>query len=119
MSLRHLFPEKTLDEKYPTIAEALAHDGYRTGAFSANPSDIDDAVLKWMIRDRSRPFFAFLNYFDVHVPYRPPLSYSRRFGDPDPVGMFHGDDYDDCIVYIDDYIGRLMKEVRAQGLAGC
>jgi len=188
MSLRHLFPEKSLNEKYPTIAEAMAREGYRTGAFSANPlyftrqlgftrgfhhfddyfhssgdmffrtvygrkfaglmrrrivqrallrlnlnslldmkvsavdgtprraSAIDDAALRWMIHDRSRPFFAFLNYFDVHVPYRPPLSYPRKFGDPDPVKMFDADDYDDCIVYIDDYIGRLMKDLSAQGL---
>jgi hypothetical protein len=32
--------------------------------------DINRAVLSWL--DQDKPFFVFLNYFDVHDPYVPP-----------------------------------------------
>jgi arylsulfatase A-like enzyme len=117
-----------LDDTYPTIAEALAARGYRTGAFNGNfetvtkrwgfargfdhfedyyqtipqlavssfygrfleyyvlhkvlnmefsidrrwaPS-INQSALDWMDQDTERPFFTFINYYDVHAPYISP-----------------------------------------------
>jgi hypothetical protein len=37
-------------------------------------TEITDDVLRWIGKDRDRPFFAFANYFDVHDPYIAPDS---------------------------------------------
>jgi arylsulfatase A-like enzyme len=74
---------------------------------------VNDEVLRWIARDRSRPFFAFLNYFDVHYPYGGPQAYPKpSWGQTGTV-----DAYDDSVKYVDDYIGRLMQELERRGLA--
>lgn len=40
---------------------------------------ISRAFLDWAEADKGRPFFAFLNYYDAHVPYLPPEPYRSRF----------------------------------------
>jgi arylsulfatase A-like enzyme len=106
------------------------------GAYLTN-----DAFLGWLRQRRpDRPFFAFLNYFDAHAPYVPPPGYVGRFGiRPRPprdydfllgnMGMAIAKDptmkrdaamardcYDDCIAFLDDQLGRLLEELRGQGL---
>jgi arylsulfatase A-like enzyme len=97
------------------------------------------AVLDWLRRRRrDRPFFAFVNYYDVHDPYIPPAAYAGRFGitpraprdyqllldfeqsnkdtiDPRDALMAR-DCYDDCIAFLDDQLGRLLEELLSQGL---
>jgi len=99
---------------------------------------ITDACLDWLgRRARDRPFFAFLNYFDAHDPYVPPPEFADRFGirptSPrdyqfliDFAHMKTGrslrdvvmarDCYDDCIAFLDNQLGRLLEELRGQGL---
>ena len=44
------------------------------------PADvINTSFLRWLDRDGSRPFFAFLNYFDAHEPYIAPSPFRERF----------------------------------------
>ena len=62
--------------------------------------------------DRGRPFFAFLNYYDAHLPYDPPAPWRTKFG-PEPRAL---DLYDGAIAYIDDSLGRLFDELRRRGL---
>jgi arylsulfatase A-like enzyme len=106
------------------------------GAWGTN-----EAFLGWLRRRRSdRPFFAFLNYFDAHAPYVPPPGYEGRFGirprpprdyqfllgnmemamDNNPTMkrdiQMARDCYDDCIAFLDDELGRLLEELRGQGL---
>lgn len=184
---------RPLDDRYPTIAEALRARGYRTGAFSGNvllfnraqgfgrgflhfedyfhtlgdavmrtlygretrkyvvsrlriediigrrrAAAINPAVVRWIERDRSHPFFAFLNYFDTHDPYVPPQPYRSMFAtSKHPGGLLRTpeagdilslpdmtpeqlqgeiDAYDGAIAYTDDYIGRLLADLRQQGL---
>ena len=90
------------------------------------------------LRQSDRPFFAFLNYFDAHHPYVPPQEYAGRFGvsprsrqdyqflldfahaNKDASGtrnlLMARDCYDDCIAFVDDQLGRLLDELRGQGL---
>ncbi len=74
---------------------------------------VNHEVLTWIDRDRQRPFFAFLNYFDVHDPYGAPRNYPR----PSWPRQTDIDAYDDGVKYVDDYIGRLMDELVRRGLA--
>jgi arylsulfatase A-like enzyme len=100
-------------------------------------SSINEEFLDWLDRiGGDRPFFAFLNYFDAHVPYDPVPDLERRFrrGSPRrfewiewgirsawfplnlPVapGSLAGeiDAYDAAIASIDAEISRLLEELR-------
>jgi arylsulfatase A-like enzyme len=99
---------------------------------------INEAFLDWLPRRMAgRPFFAFLNYFDAHDPYLPPSEYAGRSGIrpaserdyrllTDFAHLQGGvavrdvvmarDGYDDCIAFLDDQLGRLLTELKVQGL---
>ncbi len=65
---------------------------------------VTDAAIRWFgDRDRDRPFFAWVHYFDPHEPYAPPPPFSQRF---------EGRPYDGEIAYMDSQLGRLLKAMR-------
>ncbi len=97
---------------------------------------VTDSTLDWVRRNPGRPFFAFLNYFDVHDPYLPPRPYRSRFsGGRDVGGLLNEfqrptppvltseqlqseiDAYDGAIAYVDDQIERLLKGLEEQGMS--
>jgi arylsulfatase A-like enzyme len=186
----HAAEEEPLDNRYPTIAEALRERGYRTAAFSANhmwfsrsrgfgrgflrfedyfntPQDmvlrtfwgrkltrsilfplglnnllvlkpasaVTDSTLRWIRQNPEKPYFAFLNYLDVHDPYLPPQPFRGRFSNGKDVGGILNefqrptppdltpeqlqseiDAYDGAIAYVDYQIGRLLEGLKEQGL---
>lgn len=70
--------------------EVATHDGLRAllgwhELLNRKPAErVNHDFLEWLEnRARSRPFFAFLNYFDAHEPYEPPEAFRRRFVDAD------------------------------------
>jgi arylsulfatase A-like enzyme len=74
---------------------------------------VNHEVLEWLDRDRQRPFFAFLNYFDVHDPYGGPRTYPK----PSWPQQNDVDAYDDGVKYVDDSIGKLVEELGQRGFA--
>ncbi len=88
--------------------------------------------LEWVSHRGKRPFFAFLNYFDAHDPYRPPPPFNTRFGADTarPWRPEHNkaqhlgpveaerelDAYDGGIAYLDHETDRLLKALEARGL---
>jgi len=182
---------RVLDDTYPTIAEALAARGYRTGAFNGNfetvkrqwgfargfahfedyyqsvsnmavssvygrfleyyalhkvlnmefkfdrrwAPEINQSALQWIDQDAERPFFVFINYFDVHAPYvSPDRAKFSQF--PNPGGLVNTDwttadiynpktpeqiqgeidAYDGGIYYTDQQIDLLLKELDKRGV---
>lgn len=85
------------------------------GAFGIrkHADEVNREFLAWMARDRQHPFFAFLNYFDVHDPYGGPSSYVK----PSWSQVSDIDRYDDGVKYTDDCLGRLMDELQRDGIA--
>jgi arylsulfatase A-like enzyme len=77
--------------------------------------EINKAALQWIDRDRTRPFFAFLNYFDVHSPYGPGQSIGQKFSHGHGTDV---DDYDDVVADADGYVGDLLHELDRRGLSG-
>lgn len=74
---------------------------------------VNAELLRWIDRDRQRPFFAFLNYMDVHHPYGAPADYPRS---PWNQGAAI-DNYDEGLRYVDESIGQLLAELEQRGLA--
>jgi arylsulfatase A-like enzyme len=75
--------------------------------------EIDQSVLAWIDRDHARPFFAFLNYYDVHGPYGPMHSVGRKFSHGQGTAV---DYYDDGVADMDGYIGDLLHQLDRRGL---
>lgn len=86
------------------------------GAFGVRKraDDVNQEMLRWVGRDRNRPFFAFLNYLDVHYKYGGPSTYPKPAWDRGTTI----DEYDAGVAYVDDSIGRLLAQLDRLGLAG-
>ena len=53
------------------------------------------------------PFFAWVHFFDPHLPYRPPAPYDREFA---------ADPYDGEVAFMDEAVGAVLGRLRAKGL---
>ena len=191
------------DDRYPTLPEVLARNGYRTGAFSGNylyfsgnlgfkrgfirfedyfhstfdgftrtlygreidrlffkrekirrllirmgflsidelqplgnsswmmrkrASEVNREALHWIDRDSTRPFFVFMNYFDVHRPYTTPPGSPRKFVHLDTHGLWldqidsptpggRTNAYDECIAYEDHQLQEFLDQLKLRGLS--
>ena len=98
--------------------------------------EVNGSFLRWVDSRPGKPFFAVLNYFDVHDPYFPPQPYRTRFSKlRNPGGIIDEslashtvpataeelqgevDAYDGAIAYTDDQIGQLLAELKKRCLA--
>ena len=109
------------------------------GIRSRDAREINKAFFDWLPRRRrDRPFFAFLNYFDTHMPYipppRPPAHFGNQPGSPRDYQhlldfefadmnkmspqeiLMTRDYYNDCIAFLDQQLGNLLDELERQGL---
>lgn len=102
---------------------------------------LNRGLLSWLDhRDSTRPFFAFINYYDAHEPYLPPPEFDRRFASnaprrpyltdqsirgarrllklrmtPAEISREH-DAYAASLAYLDFEIGRLVDSLESRGL---
>jgi arylsulfatase A-like enzyme len=100
---------------------------------------INREVVGWLEKNASQQFFLFLHYMDTHFPYNPPAEYKTIFPAEKPGDMSERDisnawgsmedrellkeikgwmtaQYDGEIRYVDDEIGRLLKEFERLGI---
>jgi arylsulfatase A-like enzyme len=108
-------------------------------ALKPRATRLNAKALDWITQQKSRPFFTYLHYMDVHEPYDPPAPYDTLFKSDTTLkvksseiarfksGHFFyetgSDDlnhyldlYDGEISYVDHYIGRLLNQMQADGL---
>ena len=116
--------------------------GYRDEPGRKGAREVNREFLRWVDRSPKTHFFAFLNYWDVHLPYLPPQPYGSLFTNPNKAHQ-NGlgdltdeatdqdqatnvsraqlrsgrDAYDGAIAYVDAQIGQLISELEARGLA--
>lgn len=75
---------------------------------SERPADAVAALFSsWIDGTGPEPFFAWVHFFDPHLPYRPPAPYSREFA---------SNPYDGEIAFMDEAIGRVIGKLRERGL---
>lgn len=93
-----------------------------------------DRAIQWLSSHADRPSLLMLHLMDVHLPYKEPQSYrglfagaapiqlDRAFIKPDVIAAARRGDiaklshyvvdrYDGCIRYVDDQVGRLLREL--------
>ena len=95
-----------------------------------NAEDVNTAFLSWMDRRGDRPFFAVLNHFDAHEPYRPPAPFDTAYAapgarywgaddaselTPEVLGQLR-DAYDGSIRYMDHELGKLLAALESRGV---
>ena len=115
-------------------------DNIRAGDVSLQKTaeQVTGHFLDWVSKKDGHPFFAFLNYIDIHDPYVTPSGFENRFGhtsnnavDLDFLRSWHLsnkqsmtqkdiefaiDSYDDCVAYVDEQLGRLFDELERKGI---
>jgi arylsulfatase A-like enzyme len=99
--------------------------------------NVTSEALRWIDRDRSRPFFLVLNYLEPHDPHAPPQPWRSRFSKRrNPGGLVDSERgrinprltpeqqqgeieaYDGSVALADEQIGRLLGALDEQGLRG-
>ena len=139
--------EAALGDSQTTLAERLAADGYRTGAFvgafvldgrwglkqgfqhyddqfhlgpeqrldlarvQRPANQVTDAALQWLGQDETKPFFAWLHFYDAHSPYEPPEPFRSKFNGSESKL------YDGEIAFADSQIGRVLAWLDTKGIA--
>ncbi len=104
-----------------------------------NAGRVNQEFLRWLDGAGGRPFFAFLNYNDVHDPYLTAQPFQTRFSDQVARGdvinfQFQAyafrrkpvvtpqeaqreiNSYDGCLAYLDHELGALFAELARRGL---
>lgn len=129
MAERTLYGVKFFQLVWPRLRSDPPMPGRR------DADEITSGALRWIGHKQDRPFFAFVNYFDVHEPYCPPHPWRSKFskvrntggqllriveGDqrkPTPKELQNEvDAYDGAIAYVDAAVARLLGELKARGL---
>ena len=96
--------------------------------------EVSRGLLDWLPRRGSRPYFAFVNYYDAHDPYlappgfaqRPPATRDQRLLMRHWWSLLKGElsaeeiqwlrgCYEDCIRGLDAHVGQLLDELRRRG----
>ncbi len=76
-------------------------------------NEVVDAALAWLQGMKERKFFAWVHLYDPHTPYEPPEPYFSEYGRRGPVGLYDGE-----IAFMDEQIGRLVRWLEENNLAG-
>ncbi len=78
------------------------------GVESWTAEEVLPRAERWLEgRDRSRPFFLWIHFFDAHQPYQAPAELLRRT---------RNDPYLAEVALVDRVLGRLMARLRAEGI---
>jgi arylsulfatase A-like enzyme len=97
------------------IRRAILRPDLRTTTVrKAEPQTADDIAshfLAWRDKQPQGPYFAMLNFFDAHAPYRSPGDFPKRFNG----GRRKVDLYDGAIAYEDSIIGTIVARLRERG----
>jgi arylsulfatase A-like enzyme len=99
-----------LDALTDSDDEGVGNNGGSPGVRKRAPV-VNQELLDWIGPQPQRPFFAFLNYFDVHQPYSGPSSFNKPWIEDTAI-----DEYDNGIRYVDSSIVALISSLEKRGL---
>jgi arylsulfatase A-like enzyme len=137
---QQLLRSTALLRRLATSAPVRQLFGFYDQLARVDAEDNNRSLVRWLERDRQRPYFAFVNYFDAHAPFMPADSLATRFGwydvnatpqerrearalgqlEPEDLGPIAGSSmeraYEGAVAGLDGAVGMLMRELRARGL---
>jgi arylsulfatase A-like enzyme len=94
-----------LDQGFDLYEDEVAEKAESAGRVAERRGElVSQAFASWIEkRSPEKPFFAWLHFFDPHLPYAPPAPY--------PSG------YDGEIEYVDAQVGRVLETLAAKGIS--
>lgn len=139
VSLGQMILSSSIGQEITNSSSIRRAIGYYNNLNAKSADVINDDFLNWLSsREKNRPFFAFLNYFDAHEPLLPPAPFNEQFGPIDSNGTIqfqttgvdftdkhewsaedlakHRNAYDSSIAYLDDRLGVLFNKLAEQGI---
>ncbi len=97
-----------LDQGFAVYDDELNTSGAATTFRSEITADrVYDKFSRWLKRSPSSPFFCWVHLYDPHHPYEPPASFRDRF----PNDPYRGE-----IAYMDEIIGRMLRDLDSRGM---
>jgi arylsulfatase A-like enzyme/Flp pilus assembly protein TadD len=69
--------------------------------------DVIDVVLPWLTENAKDKFFAWVHFYDPHLPYDPPSPFKD---------MLPNSRYDGEIAYVDSALGKILDKLKAEGI---
>jgi arylsulfatase A-like enzyme len=78
---------------------------------------VNERVESWLASHPPQPFFAWVHYFDPHIPYLAPPAHEARYARPDQthqerqIALYRAE-----ITYTDEHLGRLLSAFAERGL---
>jgi arylsulfatase A-like enzyme len=96
------------DDEVEPMAGASTNDGPAIiGRVQRDGRETLNAEEKWMDSVAgTKPFFAFLHFYEPHTPYTPPEPYFSKYANH----------YDGEIAYVDSIVGDLVQYLRQKGV---
>lgn len=68
-----------------------------------------DSYHRWLSEQGPEKFFAFVHFYDPHIPYDPPAAFSPK--NRTPQELYKGE-----LRYVDSVIGKLMEDLNRRGI---
>lgn len=69
--------------------------------------EVAAAFSSWMDKQGGEPFFAWVHFFDPHLPYQPPSPFKEEFA---------AVPYDGEVAYMDSCVGKVIDKLREKNL---
>jgi len=78
--------------------------------------ELHAAALPWLVAERDKPAFTWIQSLDTHNPYDPPAPFLGRFGgQPGLAHELDPDRYDEAVAYADHALGELLDALERSG----
>lgn len=99
-----------LDQGFDVYNDQFAPDQAFKALNSERKADkVFASFAGWLEKNKVGPFFAWVHFFDPHLPYDPPFPYREQFLDKP---------YDGEIAFMDFYIGKIVEKLEEYNLLG-
>ena len=95
-------------DQYGSSFDLHKHVGDDPGTVQIRGDRVEQAAEDWLKQQRSRPFFLFLHFYDLHGPFLLPAPWRERY---------RRNPYDGELAYVDSLIARFRDSLRNAGLA--
>ncbi len=79
------------------------------GTVQRPANEVMDEALRWLEKNKSSKFFAWIHLYDPHTPYEPPPPFAEKYARNPYVGE---------IAFVDAQLARLEQLLSGNGLAG-
>ncbi len=112
MSISRFLRAASWGERWRALRELNFYVAEKRSSHRKHAADVNGELLEWLDGGDQRPFFAFLNYFDAHLPYWSPAGTRERFRHEDMAV----EGYDAAIAYLDAQVTELMAALSERGL---